>query len=306
MRTLMLLVFRPFVAATLVALAVCGVMFLTLSDRPAEYSARVGLLASPLQKGWATGGSGADFPAVAAQSMAAIVESAHSPSVLAQASLAVPGAPSPEDLFRSVNVELVPGSNLARITVQASSPELASDLARTISNDIVGMNLFRPVGTLRIIDDQPFVTEANTDQSLTIGMTLASGAVAGVAIYGLLALLRPSRNQQIARAFSDAGIDRPVPVLGGGKPREVFSKIDMLATAAARRVRVIGLTPQSARDAEKLALELETAGVRVATEDDDRDAAVVGVASQKEFSGDIRWAIAALPNPDRLIAIVLQ
>lgn len=306
MRALMLFMSRPFVAATLVALAVWGAMFLILSGRPAEYSARVGLLATPLQNSWAMDGSGPDFPAVAAQSMAAIVEYAHSPSVLAQASSAVPGAPSPEDLFKSVNVELVPGSSLARVTVQASSPEVASELARGISNEIVAKHLFGPAGMLRVIDDQPFVTEVNTDQALTAGLALASGAVAGVAVYGLLTLLRPSRRSQIARAFSDAGIDRPVPVMDGGRFRDIFSKIDMLATAAARPVRVIGLTPDSARDAEKLALEFEAAGVRVSASDDDREAAVVGVASHKEVSGEIRWAVSALPDPARLIAIVLQ
>jgi hypothetical protein len=94
--------------------------------------------------------------------------------------------------------------------------------------------------------------------------------------------------------------------MAGTRFRDVFARIETLASAAARPVRVIGLTPGSARDAEKLQLELATAGLRVSETDDDRDAAVVGVASGRRVSRSIRWTISALPDSSPLIAIVVQ
>lgn len=306
MRLLNSFIFRPILPALVIGLLVSGTVLLLLGNRPAEYSARVGLLAAPEQNGWTPEASSTDFPAVAAQSMAAIADLAHSPSVLSKAGADVDGAPSPDALFDDVSVELVPGSSLARVTVTAESPVKARDLVRNIANQIVGKNLLAPVGSMRMIDDEPHVTEKDPGQAMALGLALASGVAAAAVVYALCALLRPSTHRQIAHALGDAGVDRPVPVMDGARFRHIFAKIDMLATAAARPVRVIGLTPGSARDAEKLQLELAEAGVRVSDSEDDRDAAVIGLTSDKDVSKSIRWTMAALPNTSLLIAIVVQ
>jgi hypothetical protein len=307
MRVLQLITSRPLVPALLVGLLVSGAVLMFAVSRPAEYSARVGLLATLQQQNGVLeqGASTTDFPAVAAQSMPAIVEVAHSPSVLERAGAAVPGAPTGEELFDDVSVDLIPGSALARLNVRADSPTMARDLASAIAVGIVDAGLLAPVGTLRVIDDEPFVNEVGPDRAMSAGMVLAAGVAAAAVIYGLLALFVPSTRREIARALGDAGIHRPVPVIGSGRFRDVFAKVDMLATAAARRVRVVPLTPGSSRDAEKLELELATAGVRIADQDE-RDAAIVGVTSHKDNPESIRWAMAALPDTSRLIAIVLQ
>jgi len=291
--------------ALLIGLVVGGATLMVLMNRPAEYSARMGMLAAPNEGPWASETS-LDFSAVASHSMPAIIEAAHSPSVLSAASATVPGGPSADELFDAVSVELVPGSTLARVTVQASSAEDAAQLARAVTRGIIEQNLFAPVGRLRVIDAEPFVTKVKPDETLATGLALAAGAAAAAAAMGLLALLRPSIQQRIEYALAHGGVKGSVPVIDTANGVERISRIETLCTASGRSIRVISLTPWAARDAEKLSLELADVGVRVAEDQFDQSAAVVGVAGRRDVDESIGSTVSALPEKAQLIAVVLQ
>ena len=140
MRALKQILSLPIASAITAGLLVAAATMLVTLTRPTEYTARIGLLATPAAEAPDTP-TNTDFPAVVAQSMAAVVEAAHSPSIVTKASGATNGELSAQEVFDAVSVELVPGSGLARLTVKASSPVVASDVASTIGNELVGQNL---------------------------------------------------------------------------------------------------------------------------------------------------------------------
>jgi len=307
MHTVKRLLMNPVLHAVAAAFLVSSIILMIIAHRPVEYTARLALLAAPASAGWVSTNSASDFSAVVAQSMAAIVEVAHSPSVLSKTSAAVPGAPSPDELFDAVTVELVPGSGVTRLSVRSSSPETARDLAVALAGEIVAKNVISPVGTFRLLDDQPEVRSVAPDHALATGLALAAGAAAAAAALGLSTVVRPSRRRRVERALSASGVTRPVAIVDGGDQMAAINEIDLLSAASGRPLRVVALTPSSARDAEKLSLELEAAGIRIADgEEDSREVPVVGVAAERDVSGGHLWAIAALPEPAQLIAVVVQ
>jgi capsular polysaccharide biosynthesis protein len=293
---------RPVVQAVLVALLVSTVTWLIAIQRPAEYEARVYLLASP------SGGGGSatlnHFPEVARQSLAAIVDVAHSPSVLANASGAAEGAPTPTELSASVLVDVIPASFLTRLSVRASTPEVARQLVHTIAAEVIAKDLISPVGKLRLLDDQPSVARVAPDESLAAGLALAAGAATAAAVLVLNALVRPSNRQQVRRAIAAAGIDRPVALVDCNHSSAI-AELQLLAAASGRPVRVVALTLSSTSDAASLSSALTSAGVPVANDQSGQEVSIVGVAS--EFI--VEWlssAIAALPNDAQLIAVALS
>ncbi len=246
---------RPIASAIAVGVLVAAAIMLVALTRPTEYTARIGLLAAPTAEAPQSPPS-ADFPAVVSLSMAAVVEAAHSPSVVAKASSVTNGALSPQQVFDAVSVELVPGSGLARVMVKASSPIVAADVASSIGNDLVGQNLFGSAGGLRLLDSRPDVREVQPDMALNGGLAMAAGVTAAVAMFGLMTLVRPSDRKRIERALGAAGIRNPVAIVDGGDPTDVVREIERIAKASGQPLRVIPLTRSTERDAEKLSLNL--------------------------------------------------
>jgi capsular polysaccharide biosynthesis protein len=296
---------RPIASAIGVGVLVAAAIMLVAVTRPTEYTARIGLLAAPAAEAPQSPPS-ADFPAVVSLSMAAVVEAAHSPSVVAKASSATNGALSPQQVFDAVSVELVPGSGLARVMVKASSPIVAADVASSIGNDLVGQNLFGPAGGLRLLDSRPDVREVQPDIALNGGLAMAAGVTAAVAMFGLMTLVRPSDRKRIEHALGAAGIRNPVAIVDGGDPSDVVREIERIAKASGQPLRVIPLTKSTERDAEKLSLELDLAGVRVAEDDRAYNSPVVGVVTKDDSMTDLRCMAAAIAPSTRLLAVVLQ
>lgn len=305
MHAMMYIRSRPLAFAIVAGILVAAAIMLVAITRPTEYTARVGLLAAPGAE-VPESPNATDFPAVVSLSMAAVVEAAHSPSVVAKASSVTNGALSPQQVFDAVSVELVPGSGLARVTVMASSPIVAADVASSIGNDLVGQNLFGPAGGLRLLDNRPDVRELQPDMAMSGGLALAAGVTAAVAIFGLMTLVRPSDRKRIERALGAAGIRNPVAIVDGGDPTDVVREIERIAKASGQPLRVIPLTKSTERDAEKLALELDLAGVRVAEDDRAYNSPVVGVATKDDSMVDFRCMAAAIAPSTRLLAVVLQ
>jgi capsular polysaccharide biosynthesis protein len=302
MNTVRQLLRRSIVQAILVAVLVGVATWFIAIQRPAEYEARVDLLASPRQDADSTTLS--QFPGVASQSLAAVIDVAHSPSVLAEASGAAGGAPGPAELFNVVLVDVVPASFLARLSVRASSPEVARQLIVTIAAEVIAKDLISPVGQLRLLDDEPSVKRVAPDRFLAAGLALVAGAAAAVAALALNALIRPSKRQRVKRALAAAGISQPVALVDCDDPGAV-AEIGVLSAASARPVRVVALTPSSEPDAASLSSALASAGVPITDGRSDRAVSVVGVASETAVER-LSWAVAALPEEAQLIAVAVS
>jgi hypothetical protein len=105
---------------------------------------------------------------------------------------------------------------VARISVRADSAETAKGLARAIVNQLVQSNLLAPVAVLRPLDEQPVVAQTQPDWALGLGLALAAGAVAAVAVVSLRALLWPDTGQRVTRALTAAGVEHDVSAFGLG------------------------------------------------------------------------------------------
>jgi capsular polysaccharide biosynthesis protein len=184
---------RPIVLAVLAAVLVGAATWLLAISQPTQYDARVDLLASPRHADSATAKR---FLVVAGQSMKAVVAAAHSPSVLAPSARTVDGAPPPVELAKLVTVDVVPPSLLIRLSVRASSSEVARGTVVAIAEGLVGDDLLAPVGELRLVDAEPTVQQIAPDALLAVGLSMATGIAAGVVVLFAYALMGRSGRVQ--------------------------------------------------------------------------------------------------------------
>jgi capsular polysaccharide biosynthesis protein len=292
---------RQIVPAVLIAVLVSLVTWSVAITRPTEHEARVDLLASPRLGNDPT--TLTSFPGVAGQMLPAIIDAAHSPTVLAKASGATAGAPSAAELSKQVVVDVIPASLLTRISVRARSPTVARQLALTIATEVVAKDLIAPIGDLRPVDTEPQVVEVAPDELLAAGLSIFAGAAAGVAVLVLIALVRPARRHRVKRALALTGVPAHVAVVDCGEPSAI-AELKMLALAAARPVRVVGLTPSAASSVMNLSADLASAGVPMADGASDDMVSVVGVVAEAVVE-KLTGALAALPAHAQLIAIAL-
>jgi capsular polysaccharide biosynthesis protein len=291
----------PIVPAVLIPILVSTVTWVVAIQRPIEYAARVNLLAAPAPGADST--TLGQFPGVASQSLPAIIDVAHSRTVLAKASGGVDGSPAPEQLSNSVVIDVVPNSLLTRITVRGPSPEVARRIVLSIAAEVIAKDLLSPIGELRLVDDEPSVAKVAPDNLLAAGLALAAGAAAMVAVLTMYALIRPSRRQQVRRALATAGISHPVALVDR-RQSGAIGEIEVLSAASARPVRVVALTPSTATDVAGVSTALASAGVLLADDRSDEAVSIVGVASDTAVE-KLTGAIAALPEQAHLIAVLL-
>ena len=209
-----------------------------------------------------------DFASVVSLGFPALSPLAHTPTVLSAAHAQVPGGSPPADELSSlVTVELVPASAVARISVHADSAETAKGCARAIVNQLVQSNPLAPVAVLRPLDEQPDVTQTQPDSALGLGLALAAGVVAAVAVVSLRASPWPDTGQRVTRALTAAGVEHDVSAFGLGDG-DLYDRISLLARAANTPVRVLYTEPDLQDDVDKLTAGLTERGIILA---DDRD-----------------------------------
>jgi len=287
--------------AVVVALVVgVGTWFAAVSA-PAQYEARVDLLAAPLPT--ADPAVSDLFPAVAANSLPAVIDVTRSPSVLAHAAESVAGAPPPGELAAQVVVDVIPQSLLTRITVRAPTPAAAGGLVTVIADGVIDRDLLAPVGRLRVVDADPVVRQIAPDRLFAAGLAMTAGAATGAALLTLAALVRPTRRRRLDTVLAAAGITRPVAIVDSRSP-SATADLAVLVRASGRRARVVALQTGAQRDAERLSEVLAESGMDMAPAAD--GAAVVGVVCGTVSGAAARAVsevLAALPEGDQLIAL---
>ncbi|HEX6339640.1 hypothetical protein [Umezawaea sp.] len=288
-----------------VALAVGALVLVVGVLRPAEHQGRVGLLAEPVVA--ADSGTTAQYGEVVSLALPALVELSRSPSVL-QAAAGVSGYP-PAELAAHVSVELVPASGLARLSVRARSPQQAGAAASAIARSLVEADLLAPVGRLKVLDDKPDVVQVAPDGPLSIGLALAAGVMAGVAL-AVVRRLRTTRGQEdVRRALAAAGTRHPVLTADWADPA-LAERLALLCRAAGRPARVVAATPELVARAEELSDRLVLAHpARVLVPDlggrheRGRGDAVVAL-TRRGAQDDLTAAVGVLPEDAVLVAVV--
>lgn len=178
--------------------------------RPEVYTARVALSGVPSPAATSTADKTVpDFAAVLSNNMASVTEYVRTQGVLEDVTRAVPNSPSPEDVEKSITVELIPLSSLARISVSAPSPDTASALAQAMARNVIRADLIGPTAEFRLLESAtPAATLTAPDRKLGLGLGLVGGAVLGVAAAAIHLLLRPRlvSRRQVARLLDDPTI----------------------------------------------------------------------------------------------------
>jgi hypothetical protein len=237
---------RPLVAGLLAAVLTGLLVLLATELRGDEYEARIGLLAIPAAP---AAGVTAQYGEVVALTLPALVEVAHSPSVLRAAAVAT--GTSPDQFAEHVAVELVPASGFARLSVRAPSATQAGAAVTAIARRLVDARLLAPVGTLRLLDGRPDIAQVAPDRPLGLGLALAAAAVAGVAAAALCHARRPG-HAAVRAALAAAGIHHPVTTARADEP-DLPERLAALCTAAGRAARVVAVAPAVAGQATALA-----------------------------------------------------
>ncbi len=208
---------RALLPAIAVGLGVLALVVLVLLTRPASFSARVGLVASPTVTDQ---NMPADYGAVVSLTMQALPELAVSDGTLTAIRAAVPQAPSVPDLRNSITVELVPGSSVARVSVVAADQDGAVAMLTALVAQIQKADLLAPVAELKTIGaGGPTAQRVERDPLLAIGLGTVAGLLASlvtvIAVQGLRPRLLtvPDVEQVVEEVFASGGEPPPVVAL---------------------------------------------------------------------------------------------
>lgn len=234
------------------SLVVLLAVYAFLASRPAQYQARVALVAVP-----ATTSSSVDFGTVVGLTLASVSEVASSSTVLDAARQDVPGAPPATELAGAVGVDLVPDSGVARITLTARSAQQASLLAQAVGRQVVAANLLAPAGTFRVIDTAlPQARQTAPDRTLALGFALVAAVVAGGAALFAGTLARPTlvSRRQVSRLVDDP----EVAVLAVERSHDMRMLRELQGGSGARSVAA-GRAAESAADAVRGTLDPDRA-----------------------------------------------
>lgn len=284
---------RTVLEAAAVAVVVAVLVLAVTSLRGERYESRVAVLAVPATQT----DSAAQYGEVASLAMPAIVQLVHTSSVLEAAAKAA--SSTPREIDAGVNVELVPASGLARLSVRADSAAQASAAVTAVAKAVADANLLAPAGRLRVLDDHPDTIRVVPDWKLAAGLALAAALAAAIAVFALRSLRRPRTGEAaVQAAIEAAGVRRTVALVREDDPG-MIDRLTALCLAAARPVRVIAADPGLAVQAEYLAAALpDKAG------EPGEGSAVIAVADENG-PGDLTAALSVLPGSAVLVAVVL-
>ncbi len=244
---------RAMVPALAAGLAVLGIVVALMMSRPAQYSARIGLVAAPRVS---AGSTSSEFGAVVSQTMPALPELAVADGTLTAVRAAVPDAPSVKALRAAITVELVPGSSVARVSVVDTDQARAARLLSALVEQIRKADLLSPVAELKTIGaGPPLVQEAGRDSRLALGLGLFAGLLASLVTVVLVQALRPRLLtapdvESVVRDVFDDGIDTPPVVTIREDPQAVslLAAHLMARNPTATQVKVVAAGPELSGD----------------------------------------------------------
>jgi len=221
---------RALIPAVVAALLTLGLVLGLLLTRPPTYETRVGLVAVPAAAPVPapTVNTNPEYGSVISLAMPALPEVAVSDPVLQRLGDRVPGIDRTE-LAETVAVEVVPSSAVARITVQAETPEAAGAVLRAVVDTITSSNLLAPVGTFRVLGDPGSApTLVRPDPLLAIGLGATAAALVGLMTAAAIQLARPRLLtvpdvEHVVGSFASDG----VPVVGMDRRRR---RLDLLVS----------------------------------------------------------------------------
>lgn len=232
---------RRAAAAVLVGAVVAGVVGAALLLRAPGWTAETSLIARPSTDILAPAST--QFGEVVALGLPALPELATTPSVLEGVRARVPDAPPLEDLARHVEVALVPGAGVARVTVRAADEDLAARLDSALVEELVAADVLAPAARFAPLDDTPRTTRVGTSLTTAAAGALAAGLLAGAATAAAVGWSRRRGTDAAAvrEALERAG-HAPVAVLDGRDPA-VTDRIVALQRAGGRPLRVVVVGP---------------------------------------------------------------
>lgn len=232
---------RRTTAVTLVAVGVAGLVGATLLLRAPVWSAETSLIAQPTVG--VLPSTSSQFGEVVALGLPALPELASTPSVLEAVRSRVPDAPPVDELAQDVEVALVPGAGVARVTVRAGEGDLAARLDTALVEAIVAADVLAPVARFEPLDDTPRVTQVGMPATTAAAGALAAGLLAGgaVAVATGWTRRRGTDAPTVRDALERAG-HPPVAVLDGRDPA-LADRIVSLQRAGGRPLRLLAVGP---------------------------------------------------------------
>lgn len=307
-------------SAVLAGLLIGGVVAAVLLTRAPIYRAETSVIARPVSD--ILGPAATQFGEVVSLGLPALPELASSPTVLQDVSDAVPGAPDVDALADDIDVALLPGTGVARITVRADDPDLAAALADGVVDRLIAADVLEPAARLERLDEAPRVGRSGPSVSSAVGIGLAVALAVGGAVLAGLRRVRPRGTdvRGVHAALERAG-QPPVAVLDGRDP-VLAERIAALQQVRRHPLRVLAVGPGRTDRVDELRTLLGERGVELVDPGEPggpgadaagNDAAtragsasVIAVLEARRTAPDeLAAAVAALPDRSAMLAVIL-
>ena len=180
---------RAALPALAVGLAAMALVMSVLLSRPSVYQAQIGIVAQLQNTDKASAG---DFGAVVAMTMQALPQLAVSDQTIKAVSEQVKDAPDPATLRRSITIDLVPASGVARLTVTGADQQTAIAVLKAVLEQIQKADLLAPVAKLNPLGGvNPSAQLVERDPKLALGLGLVAAVIASLTTVVLVQALRP-------------------------------------------------------------------------------------------------------------------
>ncbi|MCO1658239.1 hypothetical protein [Pseudonocardia humida] len=298
---------RVLALASICGLAVGAVVVALLLNRPAVFAAQNSLIARPAAASVENPDAAGQFGEVVALGLPALPDLAVSSSVLQAAADAVPGGPTADELASQVEVTLVPGAGVAKLTVRAGDPDQAGRLATALVGALVATDILQPAARLEPLDAEPQVVRVDTSIPTVGGIGLVAALVVGAATYAALRRIRPPGTDvhEVHTAMSRAG--RPTVAILDGKDPALTDRLCALQRAGGLPLRIITIGPGQSDKADELRTAVNGRGVQLSSAStNSAPTSVVAVFDARSTRPDELTAVAAaLPERSRMLAVVL-
>jgi capsular polysaccharide biosynthesis protein len=232
---------RGSVVAGLVAAIAVGAIVLTyVGKKPVMYEARFTLVARAAKT---SGPDQVDLASLASLTMPSLTDLARSPTVLEDVVQRVNSTSSVQDLAEHIGVELVPASGVARISVRAATPTLATDLAQALSGKLTQLRLLAPAGRLQVYGPETSgVRKVSPDGRLSVGFALlAAISVALMVGFAVLSSKKTILSRRQAAAIVKRHDMAVVRFRGGGShlSADIFVEVLPAGRSAADAAKVV-------------------------------------------------------------------
>ncbi|WP_214405739.1 hypothetical protein [Pseudonocardia lacus] len=301
---------RVLALASICGLAVGAVVVALLLNRPAVFAAQNSLIARPAAATADNPDAAGQFGEVVALGLPALPDLAVSSTILEAAARAVPDGPPADELASQVEMTLVPGAGVAKLTVRASDPDQAGRLATALVGALVATDFLQPAARLEVLDPEPQVVRVDTSIPTVGGIGLVTAVVVGAAAYAALRRIRPPGTDvhEVHTAMSRAG--RPTVAILDGKDPALVDRLCALQRAGGLPLRIITIGPGQTDKSDALRAAVSGRGVQLSgmpnSATNSAPTSVVAVFDARSTRPDELTAVAAaLPERSKMLAVVL-